>query len=53
LGDETLPNLIKRKHPKKEGGEKTKTWGQGPKSRQSLADCLLAHNDAFVAGSTL
>jgi hypothetical protein len=33
LFDETLPNFIKRKHPRK--GEKKKQRGQRPKSRQA------------------
>jgi hypothetical protein len=33
--DETLPNVIKRKHPKKEREKRIKR--QGPKSRQARA----------------
>jgi hypothetical protein len=41
--DETLPNSIKRKHPKK--GEK-KNQGQGPKSRQANNPKEVGHKEA-------
>ncbi len=42
----------KKKAPQRKG-EKTKHGGKDQKSRQKiLADCLLAHNDAFLACST-
>jgi len=39
--DETLPEHYKKKAPKER--ERKQNMGQGPKSRQNLADCLLAH----------
>jgi hypothetical protein len=40
--DETLPNFIKRKHPRK--GEKKKQ-GQGPKSRQANSPKEAGHKE--------
>jgi hypothetical protein len=41
--DETLPNFIKRKHPRK--GEKRRNNGQGPKSRQANNPKEAGHNE--------
>jgi hypothetical protein len=40
--DETLPNFIKRKHPRK--GEK-KNQGQGPKSKQTNNPKKVGHKE--------
>jgi hypothetical protein len=36
--DETLPNFIKRKHPRK--GERKRNKGQGPKSKQANTEVM-------------
>ncbi len=44
IDDETLPNLMKKKAPKK--GQEKETRGQGPKSRWSNSQKELGHKEA-------